>query len=357
MTRRCILLCAALLLAAGCTDDNPVTLDGAPNPDGGQDLALDAPQPDAPLPDAPLPDQLQADQLQLDQLQPDTVSADALVLPDLGLVGQDYVFDTITLPTAATAATIGVDYDKDGTIDNALGAVLSAISGIAAGMDFQGVIDDSVNRGDLLQLLRIFATSLTTDPAALAASWGAQPKVCCTSTVPSTCASQAKTTCFSGSQTFSTQKGTGTFFSGAIASGKFSFGPTTMAFKLPLTPTTVVSLNLKAAYLKGTVSASGIASGVLAGAVSQSDLNTKVIPAIAVTLDTVVKDPLTDVTTKAMILTLFDTNSDGSISGTEIANNALIKTFLAGDVDVDSDGVNELSLGLSYTAVAAKIAP
>ena len=308
-------------------------------------------------PDQLQPDQFQPDQLQPDQLQPDSIPADALVLPDLGLVGKDYVFDSITLPTSTTAATIGVDYNKDGTIDNALGSILAMISGIAGSLDTQGGIDDAVNRGDLLLLLRILAANLTTDPAASAVSWSAQPKVCCTSTVPSTCASQAKTTCFSGTQTFSPQVGTGTLSSGSIASGSFSFGPTSMAFKLLLTPTTMVSLNLKAAYLKGTVSASGITKGVLAGAVSKSDLDNKVVPAIAVTLDNVVKDPLTDVSTKTMILTLFDANSDGSISALEIANNVLIKTFLAGDVDVDSDGVMELSLGLAYTAVPAKITP
>jgi hypothetical protein len=66
-------------------------------------------------------------------------------------------------------------------------------------------------------------------------------------------------------------------------------------------------------------------------------------------------DPLVDASSKAMIKALFDTNNDGTITAAELMSNALITTFMAGDVDVDKDGVKELSLGLGFTAVGATI--
>jgi hypothetical protein len=60
-------------------------------------------------------------------------------------------------------------------------------------------------------------------------------------------------------------------------------------------------------------------------------------------------------TTKDLILQLFDTDGDKTISTAEIQNNATLKMLLAGDVDVDGDGKKELSLGVGFTAVDAKI--
>ena len=47
--------------------------------------------------------------------------------------------------------------------------------------------------------------------------------------------------------------------------------------------------------------------------------------------------------------------ADGAITLDEIKHNALLKVFLAGDVDVDKDGVNELSIGMRFSAVPAVI--
>jgi len=74
-------------------------------------------------------------------------------------------------------------------------------------------------------------------------------------------------------------------------------------------------------------------------------------------LDGQLKDPATDPQVKGILQTLFDANGDGTISPSEVANSSIIKTFLGGDVDVDNDGVKELSLGLGFEVATAVIIP
>ncbi len=94
-----------------------------------------------------------------------------------------------------------------------------------------------------------------------------------------------------------------------------------------------------------------------APAIPPAEVSGVLVPAIASMLDRRLKDTTTPSATRATIQAIFDANKDGTLSDSEAASNPLIKTFLAGDVDVDSDGVEELSLGLGFTAVGAVIQP
>lgn len=96
---------------------------------------------------------------------------------------------------------------------------------------------------------------------------------------------------------------------------------------------------------------------VLAGAIETAELQNNVIPAMAALLNQVLQDPTTSQPVKDTILTLFDANQDGVITVAEVMDNSIIKTFLDGDVDVDNDGMNELSMGLGFKAVGAVITP
>jgi hypothetical protein len=251
-----------------------------------------------------------------------------------------------------------VDFDNDGVVDNALGAILAAMASLG-GMDFQGALDYAVYSGDLLQLLRLFAQSLSSDPAAVLQTWAATPQSCCTSTTTSACQTQAQATCFNGTHGFTPDPSNpqGAVLTGTIAAGSMSLSGSKMSIRMPLGVAGTIELTLLDPHMLGQVSSSGVTQGVVAGGIPQWDLQNKLIPAVALQLDHLLKDPLTDPLTRSTLQTLFDGNMDGTITAAEVANSTIIKTFLAGDVDVNNDGTNELSVGLGFTAVPAVITP
>jgi len=173
---------------------------------------------------------------------------------DLGPAGaRELVVSRLVLPNSSTAAKIGHDYDNDGSVDNALGAVLGGIATMAGGsIDLQQALDDSVNSGATLLLLRLLASSFVNDPGASARTWLAEPQSCCsTPQFSSQCAAQAKATCFSGAHSFKPDPTDpqGSLHPGTITGGKFVFGPATMKLALPLAGAVPLTLEVKAAYL------------------------------------------------------------------------------------------------------------
>jgi len=366
------MLAALSVAATACDESTSVVPDGPGLPDGGpmpDVLGPDGPQPDGPAPDGPasdssppdlapdvaMPDLPPPDLLPLDTGLPDTVGWDILTT-----TGKDYVVNRFIMPNAATGSQYGVDLDNDGIIDNSLGSILGALGAVGPGLDVQEQMDEAVYSGSLLQLVRIFAKSLVNDPGAVLQTWaGAQQTCCQTPTDVTLCGTQAATTCFSGSHTFSPDPADpqGTLLVGAIVSGGMLFKAPTMKLRIPFGAMGMMELDVKAAQIKGAVSGSGIINGVVAGAITQADVQNKILPAIATSLTDTLNDPTVDAQTKAIISGMFDTNSDGTITTQEVASNIFISTFLSGDVDVDNDGVMELSVGMGYTAVPAVITP
>jgi hypothetical protein len=207
-------------------------------------------------------------------------------------------------------------------------------------------------------LLRLLARDYVNEPAASLWSWTAKQQSCCTSpTVPYVCRQQALAGCFSGGHVFRPITASFSNLAGSIKGGALRFGPGPMRLRFALSGYGVLDLTLKAAQVRGRYDGKGIRDAILAGAVDKNELNTKLVPAVAAMLSAVLTDPSVNKSTKDTIRTLFDSNQDGKISVAEVANNALIKTFLAGDVDVDSDGQQEMSLGLLFSAVPAVIKP
>jgi hypothetical protein len=309
---------------------------------------------DAPLPDIPPgPEASAPDLFLVDLPPPDTVGWDILTT-----TGKDYVVTRFVVPSGTSQ--VGVDFNGDGVVDNALGTILGSIGAMAPSMDLQEQIDLSVYSGSLLELFRVFAKDLTNDPGAVMQAWIGTSQTCCTSTtVVATCQSEAQQTCFNGSHSFTPDptSPTNTVLAGPITAGKAAFKAKTMVFQLPLSTAGTVSLLLKEAHVQGDITASGITNGIVAGAIGQTDLQTKVIPAVATILNDLLQDPTVDPQTKNTVTTLFDTNGDNKIDATEVAGNSIIKMFLSGDVDVDGDGVKELSVGLGFTATTATITP
>jgi hypothetical protein len=136
-----------------------------------------------------------------------------------------------------------------------------------------------------------------------------------------------------------------------------------MMLQLPLLGGAPLKLQLKQVFIIGeltTDSSTGmdlITDGIIAGALPDSEIHGTLIPAVAEQLNAILADPTRNPSVKGTILSLFDQNNNGMISAKELANNSLIKMFLAGDVDVDHDNIKELSFGLGMQAVTAIIQP
>jgi len=356
MACRCIFL-SIVLLFAGCSDDTTskskeagVVKDTGSSPDLAVDSALviDGPAPDLSQPDLPTPD-LKA----TGDLGPSTCSSG----------GHGFVFDRVIVPTDSTSSSKYALVHK-GKLYNSLGGILALISSQAPSMNFQSLIDESVCSGAALHLLCLQAKSLSTDPAVKALTWPGTASCCtsspCFNSSSKQCGYTAQNACFSGTNVLSPVKGQpAAVASGSVSAGALKLGPGKAVLYVPLPGASGaaggIQVVLKGATISGTVVGKKINSGILAGAVDKKDLNTKVIPALATGINATYTSPTTDTKTKDLLKTLFDTNKDGKITTSEVQNNGLIKTFLDGDVDVDGDGVKELSVGVGYTAVGATV--
>lgn len=309
-------------LWAACSDDSTPTdaivlSDGPGLPDAG---------PDAPLPDlAP----------------PDMKLTDGRVAGLLGTVA-----DSLTWPAAADK--YAKDIDGDGTAENQLGAILGPILTAmnAAGMDLQAETNAQIAGGTVLLLFELFATSLTDDPAMKVQFHQGQD--------PDSDPSNN----FTGSAVLgiASTSPADVKLDGKITGGKMEAGPGNFIISIPGLGLQPIDLSLNNATLVGDVSAGGIANGQLNGAIPWTDVDQKLIPAIALLLDALVQDPQTPASTVGMILTLFDTNGDNSISADEIRNNGLLTLVLKPDLDLDKDGTKEsMSAGVAFTAVSCII--
>jgi len=271
---------------------------------------------------------------------------------------RDLVVSRLVLPTSATAGSLGVDYDADGKIDNALGTILSALATVSPTSDTQQQLDEAVYSGDALMLIRVQAASFVDAAQAVAQVWRGEDQTCCANPDDlAQCKTEAFADCFSGSHLFkphATAPST-TVLGGGITGGTFRFGPAPLTLTLKLAGVGTLDLALQSVFLTGKLSANAISDGVIAGVLSKSEIDSKLVPTVAGMLNDTLSDPTASQSTRDTIRNLFDANLDGKVDLAEVQNNSLIKMVLAGDVDVDHDGSPELSLGLGFEAVTAVI--
>ncbi|MEO8707107.1 MAG: hypothetical protein ABI867_44180 [Kofleriaceae bacterium] len=277
-----------------------------------------------------------------------------------------YVTDTVTVPENNTQAReIGLDLDDNGTIDNQLGMVLGTLAG--QGFKVQDTLDEAVLTGSIILLLDLQSPSFTsTTGAGLDIKLGTNPTpAACVD--PENLATCGKHLDGNGSFMVDPSSPPNAGVDGKIAGGVFSGGPGNISLQIALGGTEPIDLDLIGARAKATtITETGMGEVILAGAITQSDLDTKVIPAVHAQLAPLIdRDcgalPRTPPdcgcgtgSTGKTIIGLFDTTpKDCTVDIAEITNNSLIKSLLAPDVQID--GVDALSLGISVTAVKATI--
>ncbi|MDB4961796.1 MAG: hypothetical protein JWP01_1795 [Myxococcales bacterium] len=276
-----------------------------------------------------------------------------------------YVASKANVPTNNNQAReYGLDLDGNGVADNQLGMVLGTLS--TMGFDIQTTIDDAVNEGSIILLVDFQTKDFTNTTAAgikilLGSNPMPQPCTDPAMPTPATCGKHlAGTGMFSISSTSPSDAALG----GKIINGTFTGGPGDLSLQIALGSTEPLTLDLIGARAKASaITATDIGSVILAGALTESDLNTKVIPAIAAQIAPVIAADCTmpasppgcgcmASSTGKTVLDLFD-GGDGTpkncmVSVEEIKMNSLIQSLLAPDVTIN--GVKALSLGIKIEA-------
>jgi hypothetical protein len=275
-----------------------------------------------------------------------------------------YVVSEASVPTNNVQATeFGLDLNGDKVVDNQLGAVLAALS--AQNVDVQGAIKSAVDEGDIILLMDLQTSSFSSaGGAGLQVKLGDAP-------MPAPCTDTTDTVCRkhldgNGSFAVSASSPADAAVTGKIVGGTFNGGPGNIAVQIALGGTDAVQLDLIGARAKASgMTEAGIDSVVVAGALTEADLNDQVIPAIHSQIVPLIMADCMDLTapptcgcpsgsTGATILTLLDTTpKDCNVTVDEIRNNTLLKSLLAPDVTID--GQAALSLGLKVKAVKGTI--
>ena len=272
------------------------------------------------------------------------------------------------------AREYGLDLNKDKTVDNQLGMVLGTLSSM--GFDIQGTIDQAVAEGTIILLIDFQTKDFTNSSAAgleVILGDNPTPAACmageeyCNTAMPPVC-----TGCghhLKGNGMFTVKQSMDAAVGGKIVNGTFNGGPGNITLQIALGDTSeAIVLSLIGARAKASgISADKIDSVILAGALTEEDLNTMVIPAIQKQIAPIItRDcPMPTMpptcgcmanSTGKTVLDLFDggitgTQKDCMVSVEEIKGNSLIQSLLAPDVTID--GKMALSLGIKVEATKA----
>jgi hypothetical protein len=293
------------------------------------------------------------------------------------------VVNKVSVPTNNTQSRDdGLDLNGDKTVDNQLGMVLGTLAGM--GFDIQATIDTAVLEGSINLLMDVQTadtTFMSSAATGLSVFIGSNPQptpcetgmtVTCTTAKPAVCTGCGLQLNPTGGM-FTAATNQDIALAGKIVGGTFTGGPGDLSIQIAIGGTTAIPLNLLGARAKatgmsaanlGTVSGNTVTGGVvLAGAITQDDINNNIIPAVVNQLTPTIARDCTmlssppgcgcmDGSTGKTIIGLFDTApADCMVSVAEVKGNSLIMSLLAPDVTVD--GKMALSLGIKVAAEKA----
>lgn len=279
------------------------------------------------------------------------------------LAHHHFVANGIVVPIDATSSNeLAFDVDGDSTPDNQFGSVITALvqaSGTA--LDAQGMVDETILRGDAILLADVQANDLADAGRALfALHEGSAP-------IPAPCTIQTDlATCgqhLDGTGAF-TASGTGADAEGEIDSGTLTAEGGSFVVPVPfLGAIAPVALSNAQVSLSGITTAGFGGTSKIGGAITVSEVDTVLLPALQAWAAPIVLQDcpgvgadcgcLADSTGKTLV-DLFDEDASCTITMSDLEASSLLSTLLAPDVDTDDDSVaDSLSIGLGITAVAA----
>lgn len=190
--------------------------------------------------------------------------------------------------TVSARSDNSLDIDGNGSLDNKLGSLVSLLT--AGGFEVQETIDAAVVTGQALLLVDVQTESFSSHANAgvsfyLGDSATAMPTPCTDETMLSTCGKH-----LAGTGTFTIAAGSkrDTELRGAFTGGKLKAGPGSLAIQIALTGAPIVVNLIGARAEISSVTADGIGKGVVGGALTETELNTNVFPAVQAQLKAVV---------------------------------------------------------------------
>jgi len=329
-------LIVVLALLAGCGSDNHATGD-AGHSDARIDARLDA-SPDA---------------------RPDAL----LDAPTPPAGAHRFVIDHAHLPSNNNEARMyGLDLDGDGSVDNQLGMVVGTFAGM--GIPSQPALDHAIDTGAIEILADVEAADLTAGPATVALFDGANA-------MPAPCQGSGDTVCrkhLAGTATFEVASTSAhdTPLAGSIATTLLDAGPGSVHLRTMFLGAEADLALIGARIRLSQPSDAHVTAGIIAGGISQGEIDATLIPAlqvaathqIALDCSALTSPPgcgCADGSTGKTFIGLFDTNQDCVVSNAEVANNSLIKALLAPDMTIDA--MPALSFGVGISAVHAAFTP
>lgn len=289
-----------------------------------------------------------------------------------------YVVSKAFVPTSNKQATeYGLDLGAsksgtpDGVVDNRLGETLGTLAGY--GFNVQGTIDTAVAQGTIILLVDFQAKDLMNASAAgLGVKIGANP-------VPAACNGATDTVCghhLAGGAMFSIAADSppNALVGGKIVNGTFNGGPGDISLQIAVGSTQPITLSLLNARAKATAITDTSMTVKVGGALSITDLNTNVLPAIKTQIDAILTADCGPVamrvpasscsckpsSTSLTVLGLFDgmltgTQKDCQVSLEEIQGAPFIKSLLGPDICTSKTctAPDALSLGIQVQTVMA----
>ena len=271
------------------------------------------------------------------------------------------VVSALYLPLSSQEAKdYGFDLDHNGTVDNQLGNILAALKSSMGDTSPQVSVDEAMGKGDIIVLFSVFAETMMESKSANMWAFLGEAVTIDPPNGPA------------AGDTFTVDTAQGpadAYFGGKIKGGGGVFGgdEAELALNLPLTSGSSLDLSLRSVNMDFDISAGCAAgsceftNGRLGGAITESDLNGKVLPEVTNLLQDQMVDKCSNTTGSCVcesgsgaetIQSMFDTDLDCEVTLAEVQNNNIIKAFLKGDVTL-KDGSKALSLAVGFDAINA----
>lgn len=289
------------------------------------------------------------------------VPADAVDAAQPTPVLRDWVLDRQRLPSfIGQAAAMGLDLDGDGKGDNQLGRAIATLIGQGFS-DYQALADRAVGTGTLMMLAE----------ANVAGSVATFTMFTGTNARPVPCVGSGDGVCrrhLAGTGIFdiATDSARDEPLVGSLVDGTLEAGPGRLRVQVLLMTGVPVELDLRGARVKlQMASATGFAPSLIGGAISMTQIDTRLYSALQHGAETSIAARCTnlippdcgcapvgvDLMSRAY-LNLFDTApKDCMVSFEELKNSALLQSLFVPDVMID--GKPAMSFGFSATAVKA----